>query len=123
LHARTRKNEDEVTDRPAPRIAGIVLATGEMPIFEVGDRVRVMTREPVGHYRVPTYLRGKVGVIDAVIEPAAVDNEEEAYGRNAGSRRHYYRIAVPMTSIWAGYAGSPRDDLRIEVFETWLERI
>ncbi len=112
-----------MTDKPPRRIAGIVAATGETPIFEVGGRVKVMTRAPVGHYRVPTYLRGKVGVVDAVIEPAAIDNEEEAYGRNAGSRRHYYRISVPMTSIWPDYAGSPRDDLRIEVFETWLERI
>jgi len=104
-------------------IAHVVTATGETPLFEIGDRVRIMTRAPVGHYRVPTYLRGRIGVVDAVIEPAAVDNEEEAYGRNAGSRRHYYRIAVPMTSIWADYAGSPRDDLRIEVFETWLERV
>lgn len=112
-----------MTDRSVKQVAGIVTATGEAPMFEIGDRVRVMTREPVGHYRVPTYLRGRTGVVDAVIEPSAVDNEEEAYGRNAGSRRHYYRIAVPMISIWSHYEGSPRDDLRIEVFETWLEII
>ena len=112
-----------MTDRSAKRFAGVVAATGEVPIFQIGDRVRVMTRRPVGHYRVPTYLRGKAGVVDAVIEPAAVDNEEEAYGRNAGARRHYYRITVRMTSIWTDYEGSPRDNLRIEVFETWLERI
>ena len=110
-------------DQTVKQLAEIVVATGEVPIFGIGDRVRVMTREPVGHYRVPTYLRGKAGVVDAVIEPAAVDNEEEAYGRNAGSRRHYYRIAVPMTSIWSDYEGSRRDNLRIEVFETWLKRI
>jgi len=104
-------------------MSGIVLATGEAPPFRRGDRVRVMTRAPVGHYRVPTYLRGKSAVVERVIEPAAIDNEEEAYGRNAGSKRHYYRIIVPMTSIWPNYAGSARDDLRIEVFETWLERI
>ena len=104
-------------------IARVVTAVGETPLFEIGDRVRVMTRAPVGHYRVPTYLRGKSGVVDAVIVPTAVDNEEEAYGRNAGSRRYYYRIVVPMTSIWPDYEGSPRDELRIEVFETWLERI
>lgn len=113
----------EVSSQIEKQIREIVTATGEVPLFEVGDRVRVMTRSPVGHYRVPTYLRGRTGVVDAVIEPVAMDNEEEAYGRNAGSRRHYYRIAVPMTSIWPDYAGSPRDDLRIEVFETWLERI
>ena len=101
----------------------IVLATGEAPLFAAGERVRILTRSPIGHYRVPTYLRGKEGVVEAVIEPPSVDNEEEAYGRNAGMKRHYYRIAIPMTEIWRDYVGSPRDRLLIEVFETWLERI
>ncbi len=70
----------------------------------------------------PFYLRGRRGTVEAVIEPAAVDNEEEGYGRNAGSKRHYYRIAIPMTEIWPDYVGSPRDGLRIEIFETWLAR-
>jgi nitrile hydratase len=25
--------------------------------------------------------------------------------------------------IWPNYIGSPKDGLRIEIFETWLERI
>ena len=103
--------------------AGIVLAAGEAPVFGPGDRVRILTRSPVGHYRVPIYLRGKVGVVEAVIEPSGVDNEEEAYGRNAGMKRHYYRMVVPMTEIWPDYAGSQGDGLYIEAFETWLERI
>ena len=101
----------------------VVPALGETPSFRPGDPVRILTHSPIGHYRVPTYLRGTTGVVERVIEPAAVDNEEEGYGRNAGSKRHYYRIAVPMRTIWPDYAGSPRDGLRIEVFETWLERI
>ena len=101
----------------------IVYATGEEPIFKPGDAIRIRDRKPVGHYRVPTYLRGKKGVVELVIEPTAVDNEEEGFGRNAGSRRHYYRIALPMTEIWPDYVGSPHDGLRIEVFETWIERI
>lgn len=101
----------------------IVLAMGEEPLFRSGERIRVMSRAPVGHYRVPNYLRGKSGTIKTVIKPVAVDNEEEAYGRNAGSKRHYYRVAVPMTEIWPGYVASPHDALQIEVFETWLERL
>jgi nitrile hydratase subunit beta len=101
----------------------IVLAPGEEAIFRPGDKVRLKDRTPIGHYRVPTYLRRKTGVIEAVIEPTGIDNEEEGYGRNAGIRRHYYRIAVPMTEIWPDYIGSPRDGLRIEIFETWLEGI
>jgi nitrile hydratase subunit beta len=103
-------------------LPGIVYATGEEPIFEPGDAIRIRERKPVGHYRVPTYLRGKKGVVERVIEPTAVDNEEEGFGRNAGSRRHYYRIALPMTEIWPDYVGSSNDGLHIDVFETWLER-
>jgi hypothetical protein len=102
---------------------GVVYALGEEPLFHAGDQVRVLNRSPIGHYRVPTYLRGKAGVIEAVIKPAGIDNEEEGYGRNAGISLHYYRIAVPMTEIWPEYVGSPKDGLRIEIFETWLERV
>ena len=101
----------------------IVEAEGEAPIFAVGDCVRIAIRSPIGHFRVPTYVRGKRAVVEKIIEPAYVNNEEEAYGRNAGTRRHYYRLAIPMTELWPHYAGSAKDGLRIEVFETWLERI
>ena len=100
----------------------LVSALGEEPLFQPGDAVRVSTRSPIGHYRVPAYLRGKQGLVERIISPRGVNNEEEAYGRNAGCRRHYYRIAVPMTEIWPNYAGPPHDSLRIEVYETWLAR-
>lgn len=110
-------------DVAAAMLPRIVRAAGEAPAFQPGDRVRVADRSPVGHYRVPHYLRGKVAEVEAVIEPTLVDNEEEAFGRNAGRRRHYYRISVPLSALWTGYAGGARDSLRIEVFETWLEEI
>lgn len=105
------------------RQSNIVYALGERPIFAVGEKVRILTRWPIGHYRVPMYLRGRAGVVESVIEPAAIDNEEEGYGRNAGSKRHYYRIAVPLQEIWPDRPRSASDELRIEVYETWLERI
>jgi nitrile hydratase len=101
---------------------GLTAATGETPIFKPGDRVRIETRAPIGHYRVPIYLRGKVATVESIIEPVAIDNEEEGYGRNAGAKLHYYRLAIAMTEIWPDYIGSPRDGLRVEVYETWLER-
>jgi nitrile hydratase len=103
-------------------LPGIVLATGEAALFQPGDTVRVLTRMPIGHYRVPLYLRGKSGVVESAIKPA-LDNEAEGFGRNAGGQRHYYRIAVPMSALWADYGGRPGDALLIEVFETWLEKI
>jgi nitrile hydratase len=109
-------------ERAANLLSGVVLAQGEAPRFCVGDRVRVSTRSPIGHYRVPTYVRGKTGVVEKVVDPPAMDNEEEGFGRNAGSKRHYYRVAFTMPELWPGYADLPADGLRIEVFETWLER-
>jgi nitrile hydratase subunit beta len=103
-------------------ISQIVPAEGERSRFAAGERVRVLSRFPIGHYRVPHYIRGKNATVERVIEPAAVNNEEEGFGRNAGSRRYYYRVAFPMTELWPGYKGAPGDSLRIEVFETWLER-
>lgn len=85
--------------------------------------MRILNRVPLGHYRVPTYLRGKSGLIETIIRPALLDNEEEGFGRNAGGKRHYYRVAVAMSELWTNNAGSPLDSLRIEVFETWIERI
>ena len=113
--------------QPDPRsfttpLPGIVLAPGESPIFMPREKVRILTRTPIGHYRVPTYLRGKVGVVVAVIQPTLVNNEEEGYGRDAGKRRHYYRISFPMHEVWPNYAGPLHDSLIVEVFETWLER-
>jgi hypothetical protein len=101
----------------------VTKADGEEAVFKPGDRAVISSRFPVGHYRVPRYIRGKNCVIESVLAPMAVNNEEEGFGRNAGQKRHYYRVAIPLTDLWPGYAGSPADGLRIEVFENWLERI
>ncbi len=106
----------------ASPLASVVPALKELPAFGQGQRVRVLNRAPIGHYRVPIYLRGHVGVVERVIEPAMIDNEEEGYGRNAGNKLHYYRVSFPMTEVWGDYDGSPRDELHIEIFETWLEQ-
>ena len=103
-----------------PRLADVVAALCQTPVFRPGQHVRVIERFPLGHYRVPIYLRGRVGVVERLVKPA-IDNEEEGFGRNAGIARHYYRIAVLMSDIWSGYGGTTRDRLYIEVFETWLE--
>jgi len=101
----------------------VVKATGEEPTFKAGDSVKVLIRYPVGHYRVPTFVRGKRGTVEMLIKPQGINNEEEGFGRNAGLKGHYYRVAIPMTELWPDYTGSAHDGLRIEIFETWLERI
>jgi nitrile hydratase len=103
-------------------LPNIVHPDGTEPLFKAGDDVRIAMRSPIGHYRVPTFIRGKHGRVEAVIEPPAVDNEDEGFGHNVGPKRHYYRLAIPFTELWPDYADCPRDGYRVEVYETWLER-
>ena len=112
----------KVSHLPTKPSLHIVKSFGEQPAYQAGDPVRISVRYPVAHYRVPRYIRGKQGVVESCIERALVNNEEEGFGRNAGSLGYYYRVAIPLRELWPGYAGSPQDNLRIEVFETWLER-
>ena len=96
----------------------LVKALGEEPLFKVGDGVKIAVRFPVGHYRVPRYIRGKHGVVEAVIEPAAIDNEEEAFGRNP--------VEVTTTiAFLRGFCGgmrAPKDGCASSL-RTWLERL
>lgn len=109
-------------DRSVYIRADVVAAEGEVPVFSAGDPIVIAKRFPIGHFRVPNFIRGKSGVVEAVIPRTGIDNEEEGFGRNAGNKRHYYRIAIPMTELWPDYSGSSQDGLRIEVYESWLKR-
>ena len=101
----------------------VIFGVADEPSFRPGDRIRILSRSPPGHYRMPFYLRGKRGTVEAIIERAVVDNDEGGYDQNAGPNLHHYRVAIPMTEIWPDYVGSPRDGLRIEIVEAWLARI
>jgi nitrile hydratase len=42
-----------------------------------------------------------IGAVERVIEPAGIDDEEEGFGRNAGDKRHCYRVAFRMSDLAA----------------------
>jgi hypothetical protein len=63
-----------------------------------------MMRYSVGHYRVPTFVRGKRGTVEILIATSAINNEEEGFGRNAGLKGYYYCVAIPMTSRFQLYS-------------------
>lgn len=89
--------------------------------YKVGSIVNVSVRYPIGHYRVPMYLRGKqvkiVRLLGLYINP-----EEEGFGRNAGNKLWCYMISIPQKELWPAYSGRDSDILEIEVFEPWLEQ-
>ena len=88
--------------------------------YKVGDELSVSVRYPIGHYRVPMYMRGKkvkvVRLLGHYVNP-----EEEAFGRNAGDKTWCYMVTIDQKELWPSYAGDKIDRLEIEVFEPWLE--
>jgi hypothetical protein len=91
-------------------------------LYKIGDLVNVSVRFPVGHYRVPMYMRGKRVEIIRILG-LYVNPEEEAFGRNAGNKMWCYMIRIPQNNLWSAYSGEEGDVLEVEIFESWLEEI
>ena len=84
-----------------------------------GQRVRVRAMYPPGHVRAPSYLRGKVGVIERVVGP--FENPEQlAYGTEADMKVNL-RVRFTMGELWGEAAENPDDTLDAEIYDHWLE--
>lgn len=82
----------------------------------IGDRVITSARNPAGHNRLPRYLRGKPGVVEAVHDcyPLA---DERAAGREVLER--LYTIAFSAADLWAADA-EPGCIIHAELWESYL---
>ena len=93
-----------------------------MPLFEVGDRVRIRNAHPPGHRRTPFYARGKTGVIERYCGEFR-NPEELAYGFDGLPRRELYRVRLRQAELWDSYGGPSGDTLDLEIYDHWLERL
>lgn len=91
-------------------------------LFKEGDIVKVDEKFPIGHYRVPMYLRGKTVTIVKNLG-RHINPELEAFGKNAGDEAWYYQVRILQKELWPDYTGKECDSLEIEVFEPWLKSI
>ena len=87
--------------------------------FAVGDRVRVRKAYPPGHLRTPYFIRGKEGVVTAVIGDYA-NPEELAYGRPGLPKRTLYWVQFAQAALWPDYDGGG-DTTVVDIYEHWLE--
>lgn len=77
------------------RTLGVVKALGEEPIVSAGDRVRISMRFPVGHYRVPHYVRGRSAVARCISHPS-----------DAGARGVEVMTAAGLITISSGLSAA-----------------
>lgn len=88
------------------------------PGFEVGQRVRARDLRKFGHTRMPAYVRGRIGVVEAR-RPAAVLPDSTAHftGEDA---QHVYTVRFESTDLWGSDAEV--STVYIDLFESYLEK-
>ena len=87
------------------------------PKFRPGDRVRAKNIHPLTHTRLPRYVRGHVGVIEAV-NGFQVFADASAAGEE--SAQWLYTVAFEGRELW-GPDSDPRLAVSINAWESYLE--
>lgn len=95
-------------------------AAAAEPLFEAGQRVRARNIHPRTYDRLPTYVKGPCGVVEADCGSFA-HPEDLAAGRVDQPGAHCYRVRFSATELWGPSAEHPGDSLCIDLFENYLE--
>ena len=88
------------------------------PRFAVGDRVHVREIHPVGHTRVPRYVRGASGEV-LHVAPLCQFPDASAHGL-PGREEANYHVLFRAQDLWADAAGT-NDTFVVDLWETYLE--
>ena len=90
------------------------------PRFAVGERVRARNIHPLGHTRLPRYVRGHLGAI-ARCHGSHVFPDSNAHGKGEDPQP-LYGVRFEATELWG--AGAPRrDSLYVDLWEDHLEPV
>lgn len=129
VRARAARLSGQAADEPAPPQPhkpdmpsggpGNLRSLDAPPAFAVGDAVRTRDLDPVGHTRLPRYVRRRAGTITA-IQPAHVFPDSAAHFRGEDPQ-HVYSVAFASRELWG--ADSELFTLNIDLFEPYLEPV
>ncbi|MEM7254796.1 MAG: nitrile hydratase subunit beta [Pseudomonadota bacterium] len=88
------------------------------PHFRIGDRVTVRNMHPVGHTRLPQYVRGKVGTVERFYGTHYLQDDLDA-----GVERPIepvYAVRFDGDEIWGSQA-EPNSAVVLDMWESYLE--
>jgi nitrile hydratase len=86
--------------------------------FHAGQRVRARNLNPVGHTRLPRYVRGKVGMIE---RDGDVEELQDSDIKGLGPKQqHVYTVRFAARELWGDQA-SPYDYVYVALWEGYLE--
>jgi nitrile hydratase beta subunit len=91
-----------------------------VPRFHLDQRVQARTINPLGHTRLPRYLRGKVGTIDRMcgVEPLW---DKDTHGVRVDEKpQPVYSVRFTARELW-GEQANQRDSIYVDLWEAYLE--
>ena len=89
------------------------------PAFEVGDSVFARNLHPAGHTRLPRYVRGRRGRVEAW-RGCFVFPDANAHG-GGEAPQHCYTVRFEGRELW-GPLSDPATSVSVDAFEAYLER-
>jgi nitrile hydratase len=108
-------------DQVRPAVEGGMSARGDVqtpPRFKPGDPVRARNMHPIGHTRLPRYVRGKAGVVQRH-HGGFVFPDTRAHGLG-DQPQHLYNVRFDGAELW-GAEDPPRDAVYLDLWESYLE--
>jgi nitrile hydratase len=88
------------------------------PRFKAGEAVVARNIHPVGHTRLPRYVRGRRGIVQ---RDHGVFSFPDAHAAGEGTRpQHVYSVRFEARELW-GPAASPRDRVYVDLWDDYLE--
>lgn len=86
--------------------------------FKPGDTVIARNLHPLGHTRLPRYIRGHRGQVQAD-HGVFVFPDSAAHGRGEQAQ-HVYSVRFTARELW-GEPAHPRDSVCIDLFDDYLD--
>jgi nitrile hydratase len=88
------------------------------PRFKTGQRVRARNINPVGHTRLPRYVRGKIGTIDS-LHGAFVFPDTNAHFKGENPQ-HLYSVRFTAQELWGADAVT-QDSVYVDLWDEYLD--
>ena len=92
--------------------------------FEVGQRVRARQMHPTGHTRLPRYVRGHVGTVQAVRGVHVLPDRHTAHPPTpeAEQGEWLYTVVFDARDLWGAQA-DPTVRVSVDAWESYLEPV
>jgi nitrile hydratase len=88
------------------------------PQFVVGQAVRARNIHPIGHTRIPRYVRGHRGAV--AIDHGVFAFPDSHAAAQGDKPQHVYSVRFAAQDLW-GTAASPRDTVYVDLWDDYLE--